>query len=108
MAACSESPYRFTLHDLDQLDLSLENRQLLESLLSPHLSDDKKTAVLEGKDIGKLLYLYMMGHKTSFLEEYQPRNAEPTLKKFFQDANQEARLQRLQQDFLPPQKRDQN
>jgi len=56
-------PLEFELKNIDQAGISVENRASLEALFETEMSDDKKSIKLGGRDIGKLLYLWMMSNQ---------------------------------------------
>lgn len=56
-------PFEFELKNIDQAGISVENRASLEPLFETEMSDDKKSIKLGGRDIGKLLYLWMMSNQ---------------------------------------------
>lgn len=94
MAAMTDSPLEFTLEGLDNPGISLENRHMLESLFAHNLSDDKKSATLSSSDIGKLLYLYLVGKKGSLLDTYLPKNADARLSRALNGKNNPESIQR--------------
>lgn len=61
-----ELPLEFEINDLDKAGLSVENRVSLEKLFAGEMSDDKKTLKLSGKDLGKILYLWLMSQDKGF------------------------------------------
>ena len=56
-------PLEFELKNIHQAGISVENRASLETLFETEMSDDKKSIKLGGRDIGKLLYLWMMSNQ---------------------------------------------
>lgn len=74
-------PLEFKISGLNSDQISLENRQMIQKLFKNHISDDLDSVVLKGKEIWKLMYLYLMG-KWDILDIYNPRNAKPLLDTF--------------------------
>ena len=71
----------FKISGLNSDQISLENRQMIQKLFKNQISDDLDSVVLKGKEIWKLIYLYLMG-KWDILDTYNPRNAKPLLDTF--------------------------
>lgn len=61
-----ELPLEFEIKELDKAGLSVENRASLEKLFAEEISDDKKTLKLSGKDLGKILYLWLISQDKGF------------------------------------------
>lgn len=74
-------PLEFKISGLNSDQISLENRQMIQKLFKNQISDDLDSVVLKGKEIWKLMYLYLMG-KWDILDIYNPRNAKPLLDTF--------------------------
>ena len=74
-------PLEFKISGLNSDQISLENRQMIQKLFKNQISDDLDSVVLKGKEIWKLIYLYLMG-KWDILDIYNPRNAKPLLDTF--------------------------
>lgn len=74
-------PLEFKISGLNSDQISLENRQMIQKLFKNQISDDLDSVVLRGKEIWKLMYLYLMG-KWDILDIYNPRNAKPLLDTF--------------------------
>ena len=66
-------PLEFELKNIDQAGISVENRASLEALFETEMSDDKKSIKLWGRDIGKLLYLWMMSNQDKWFENFERR-----------------------------------
>ena len=64
-------PLEFELKNIDQAGISVENRASLEALFETEMSDDKKSIKLWGRDIGKLLYLWMMSNQDKWFENFE-------------------------------------
>lgn len=64
-------PLEFELKKIDQAGISVENRASLESLFDDEMSEDKKSIKLWGRDIGKLLYLWMMSNQDKWFENFE-------------------------------------
>ncbi len=64
-------PLEFELKNIDQAGISVENRASLEALFEAEMSDDKKSIKLWGRDIGKLLYLWMMSNQDKWFENFE-------------------------------------
>lgn len=74
MAAMTEMPLSFTISGFKDAGLALENLQMLGKLFGKQVLDDNAKVELKGKDIGKLMYLYLMMKKGSILGSYRPQN----------------------------------
>ena len=68
-----ELPLEFEIKELDKAELSVENRASLEKLFAEEISDDKKTLKLSGKDLGKILYLWLISQDKGF-ENFERKN----------------------------------
>lgn len=68
-----ELPLEFEIKELDKVELSVENRASLEKLFAEGISDDKKTLKLSGKDLGKMLYLWLISQDKGF-ENFERKN----------------------------------
>ena len=66
-------PLEFELKNIDQAGISVENRASLEALFEDEMSEDKKFIKLWGRDIGKLLYLWMMSNQDKWFENFERR-----------------------------------
>lgn len=64
-------PLEFELKNIDQAGISVENRASLEALFEDEMSEDKKSIKLWGRDIGKLLYLWMMSNQDKWFENFE-------------------------------------
>lgn len=64
-------PFEFELKNIDQAGISVENRASLEALFEDEMSEDKKSIKLWGRDIGKLLYLWMMSNQDKWFENFE-------------------------------------
>ena len=64
-------PLEFELKNIDQAGISVENRASLEALFEDEMSDDKKSIKLWGRDIGKLLYLWIMSNQDKWFENFE-------------------------------------
>lgn len=64
-------PLEFELKNIDQAGISVENRASLEALFETEMSDDKKSIKLWGRDIGKLLYLWMMSNQDKWFKNFE-------------------------------------
>ena len=64
-------PLEFELKNIDQAGISVENRASLEALFEDEMSEDKKFIKLWGRDIGKLLYLWMMSNQDKWFENFE-------------------------------------
>ena len=64
-------PLEFELKNIDQAGISVENRASLEVLFEDEMSEDKKSIKLWGRDIGKLLYLWMMSNQDKWFENFE-------------------------------------
>ena len=64
-------PLEFELKNIDQAGISVENRASLEALFEDEMSEDKKSIKLWGRDIGKLLYLWMMSNQNKWFENFE-------------------------------------
>ena len=64
-------PLEFELKNIHQAGISVENRASLEALFETEMSDDKKSIKLGGRDIGKLLYLWMMSNQDKWFENFE-------------------------------------
>ena len=81
MLSEKDLPLEFKISGLNSDQISLENRQMIQKLFKNQISDDLDSVVLKGKEIWKLMYLYLMG-KWDILDIYNPRNAKPLLDTF--------------------------
>lgn len=81
MLSEKDLPLEFKISGLNSDQISLENRQMIQRLFKNQISDDLDSVVLKGKEIWKLIYLYLMG-KWDILDIYNPRNAKPLLDTF--------------------------
>ena len=81
MLSEKDLPLEFKISGLNSNQISLENRQMIQKLFKNQISDDLDSVVLRGKEIWKLIYLYLMG-KWDILDIYNPRNAKPLLDTF--------------------------
>ena len=81
MLSEKDLPLEFKISGLNSNQISLENRQMIQKLFKNQISDDLDSVVLRGKEIWKLIYLYLMG-KWDILDIYNPRNAKPLLDAF--------------------------
>ena len=81
MLSEKDLPLEFKISGLNSNQISLENRQMIQKLFKNQISDDLDSVVLSGKEIWKLIYLYLMG-KWDILDIYNPRNAKPLLDTF--------------------------
>ena len=81
MLSEKDLPLEFKISGLNGDQISLENRQMIQKLFKNQISDDLDSVVLKGKEIWKLMYLYLMG-KWDILDIYNPRNAKPLLDTF--------------------------
>ena len=81
MLSEKDLPLEFKISGLNSDQITLENRQMIQKLFKNQISDDLDSVVLKGKEIWKLIYLYLMG-KWDILDIYNPRNAKPLLDTF--------------------------
>ena len=68
-----ELPLEFEIKELDKAGFSVENRASLEKIFAEEISDDKKTLKLSGKDLGKILYLWLISQDKGF-ENFERKN----------------------------------
>lgn len=68
-----ELPLEFEIKELDKAGLSVENRASLEKIFAEEISDDKKMLKLSGKDLGKILYLWLISQDKGF-ENFERKN----------------------------------
>lgn len=81
MLSEKDLPLEFKISGLNSYQITLENHQMIQKLFKNQISDDLDSVVLKGKEIWKLIYLYLMG-KWDILDIYNPRNAKPLLDTF--------------------------